>query len=558
MARNIIFESLTTDIIKSESILQGYLSINDNKNINNDLVNAIINNDNINIYVVYDDNSKDELLLTNKEVDTESALKSFNYEFDGGYIRTDNITNVAFSILSDESPIKFVFYTEEDTPVMLKSGSLRSSNDSNDISKIKLSNATYNIKDAIARSDILTKQDTLVSGTNIKTINNTSLLGSGNIAVQPTLVSGTNIKKINNNSLLGSGNISVQPTLVSGTNIKTINNNSLLGNGNITINDATIINYNTDTYEVVENKLSDLGKLIIVHDNSSTSYVISTGMRSSDDAYVIYTLAYDHTSGVSINTRPCFCEYYITPNDVWERYIKSNFSPINSPNFTGIPKAPTAAIGTNTTQIATTAFVQNALGDLSDATIFKGTIGSATQGSGTRSDIPTTGVNVGDIWLIVDEARTLSAAYSATGQAVLLDVGDTILAVSDDPLWATSPAKDDIGVTSVNAGVGLTTGADGTTGGAITTSGTLSETYTTITLPAFSTAGLKRVNLSGITSSSHPILDIVIPNNTSSSSIKAMMDAWAHIYNAETGAGVITFYSDAATTTQLTIAVKGY
>ena len=38
-----------------------------------------------------------------------------------------------------------------------------------------------------------TKQDTLVSGTNIKTINSTSILGSGNIAVQPTLVSGTNI-----------------------------------------------------------------------------------------------------------------------------------------------------------------------------------------------------------------------------------------------------------------------------------------------------------------------------------------------------------------------------
>lgn len=53
------------------------------------------------------------------------------------------------------------------------------------------------------------KQDTLVSGTNIKTVNSTSLLGSGNVAVQPTLVSGTNIKTINSTSLLGSGNISI-------------------------------------------------------------------------------------------------------------------------------------------------------------------------------------------------------------------------------------------------------------------------------------------------------------------------------------------------------------
>ena len=54
------------------------------------------------------------------------------------------------------------------------------------------------------------KQDALVSGTNIKTVNNTSLLGSGNVAVQETLVSGTNIKTINGNDLLGSGNIVIQ------------------------------------------------------------------------------------------------------------------------------------------------------------------------------------------------------------------------------------------------------------------------------------------------------------------------------------------------------------
>ena len=62
------------------------------------------------------------------------------------------------------------------------------------------------------------KQDTLVSGTNIKTVNSTSLLGSGDIAVQATLVSGTNIKTINSTSLLGSGDITISasPSGVSG------------------------------------------------------------------------------------------------------------------------------------------------------------------------------------------------------------------------------------------------------------------------------------------------------------------------------------------------------
>ena len=59
------------------------------------------------------------------------------------------------------------------------------------------------------KSALSGKQDTLVSGTSIKTVNSTSLLGSGDVAVQATLVSGTNIKTINNTSLLGSGNISI-------------------------------------------------------------------------------------------------------------------------------------------------------------------------------------------------------------------------------------------------------------------------------------------------------------------------------------------------------------
>ena len=46
-----------------------------------------------------------------------------------------------------------------------------------DISKITLNGTDYNVKDANA-------QETLVSGTNIKTINNQSILGSGNITIQ--------------------------------------------------------------------------------------------------------------------------------------------------------------------------------------------------------------------------------------------------------------------------------------------------------------------------------------------------------------------------------------
>lgn len=47
---------------------------------------------------------------------------------------------------------------------------------------------------------------------------------------------------------------------------------------------------------------------------------------------------------------------------------KSTYAPLNSPVLTGTPTAPTAAKGTSTTQIATTAFVQEAMGDVQDNT----------------------------------------------------------------------------------------------------------------------------------------------------------------------------------------------
>jgi hypothetical protein len=86
---------------------------------------------------------------------------------------------------------------------------------SNTTTKVQLGNLP--VPTAVTTA-LATKQDTLVSGTNIKTVNSTSLLGSGNVAVQETLVSGTNIKTLNSTSLLGSGNIvlTANPSGVSG------------------------------------------------------------------------------------------------------------------------------------------------------------------------------------------------------------------------------------------------------------------------------------------------------------------------------------------------------
>lgn len=60
----------------------------------------------------------------------------------------------------------------------------------------------------------------------------------------------------------------------------------------------------------------------------------------------------------------------------------AEYARLNTPTFTGIPAAPTAAAGTNTTQIATTAFVQNELATgFSD--VYKVTLPSASDSKRT-------------------------------------------------------------------------------------------------------------------------------------------------------------------------------
>lgn len=112
-------------------------------------------------------------------------------------------------------------------------------------------------------TELSKKQDKLVSGTSIKTINNTSILGSGNISipiitVDSAITSGSanavqsGAVYTANQNLANTVNAyhtelndkitdlysqlnTKQATLVSGTNIKTINGASILGSGNITI-----------------------------------------------------------------------------------------------------------------------------------------------------------------------------------------------------------------------------------------------------------------------------------------------------------------------------------
>lgn len=89
------------------------------------------------------------------------------------------------------------------------------------------------------------KQEALVSGTNIKTLNGASLLGSGGLSVQPTLVSGTNIKSINGNTLLGSGDLTISSSATWGSITGTLSSQTDLNTAlNARVNKTTTISIN--------------------------------------------------------------------------------------------------------------------------------------------------------------------------------------------------------------------------------------------------------------------------------------------------------------------------
>ena len=198
--------------------------------------------------------------------------------------------------------------------------------------------STNPVQNKVINIALNNKQATLVSGTNIKTINGTSILGSGDIAIsgevtvdtalsptstnpvqnkvintalndkQDSLVSGTNIKTINGTSILGSGDIAIsgevtvdtalsptstnpvqnkvintalndkQDSLVSGTNIKTINGNSLLGSGNIDISGGS---YTAGTgISISNNVISTLVRpTTVTFENSSIVILTSSNIN---------------------------------------------------------------------------------------------------------------------------------------------------------------------------------------------------------------------------------------------------------------------------------------
>ena len=113
--------------------------------------------------------------------------------------------------------------------------------------------------------------------------------------------------------------------------------------------------------------------------------------------------------------------------------ITTTYAPLASPTFTGTPKAPTAANGTSTTQIATTEFVNNTLA-YANAMTFKGTLGTG----GTITSLPASH-NAGDTYRVIT-AGTWAGKYCEVGTLVICITDGTAVADAD---WTSVETNED-------------------------------------------------------------------------------------------------------------------
>ena len=147
--------------------------------------------------------------------------------------------------------------------------------------------------------------------------------------------------------------------------------------------------------------------------------------------------------------------------------------------LTGRPTAPTAAPGTNTTQIATTQFVTNAISNgiaASDAMIFKGTLGT----DGTVEELPTT-YKTGWTYRVIE-------AGTYAGQQC--EIGDLVIALTSrtgtenqDADWTVAQTNIDGAITDIKSTASVTvTGTGSSRTIELPVSGVTAGTYRNVTV----------------------------------------------------------------------------
>lgn len=120
-------------------------------------------------------------------------------------------------------------------------------------------------------------QETLISGTNIKTINNIDILGSGNIDIGGGAGTITDVT-VNGSSVVSSG--------VAAVTLKTINGTAITGSGNLSVEEVYIGSV-TPTNPSIDVWIDPNGTSVFVPTNYYGTVIPSNSLGEDGDLYIM-------------------------------------------------------------------------------------------------------------------------------------------------------------------------------------------------------------------------------------------------------------------------------
>lgn len=169
----------------------------------------------------------------------------------------------------------------------------------------------------------------------------------------------------------------------------------------------------TGTGNIVDFKVNNTTKSSIDNNGnftgkSASADKLATARTITLTGDVTGSASFDGSANISINTTVVDDSHnHVISNIDNLQTILDSKAPLTSPNFTGVPTAPTAPNGTNTDQIATTKFVQNALSASGYGDMLKSQYDTDSDGIVDRAETADK----------LTTARTISLTGNVTGSA---------------------------------------------------------------------------------------------------------------------------------------------
>jgi hypothetical protein len=351
-----------------------------------------------NLTLVTDISSKvDKINITAGTVGSGSAIPIITYNAQG------QITSVSTSALNIPANIATETYVNNQISSLVNAAP-SALNTLNELASALGNDASFA---TTVTNSLAGKQATLVSGTNIKTINNSSILGSGNISVQAALVSGTNIKTVGGSSILGGGDLSLNisslaDAYASGTTLYVgAKNNSISATGTLIVD---TIGRGSLTSSANQNVMLGYASGYATSSGTGNTYVGALAAYSSTTAQ--NNVAVGRTAGYALTTAE--------NNSLFGAYAGFNLNTGVDNTFIGANAGRDFTTGNNNIVIGSNVG-RNNLDGLNNTFIAGGTLGNRNTIIGRYSTGDTLNNNV----IIADGAGTIRFRSDSAGNITI-------------------------------------------------------------------------------------------------------------------------------------------